>query len=133
MKTLRVCIGSNDGVKIASTHMGDTERFFIFDISDGRESGFVEERKNMAVDLNHASNDKMKIITEILDDADIFVAARNSPNFRKIAAGTKHQPIVVQTRSITEALALIQQSFQQIHDMVIQRRKGTRDTFIPVL
>ncbi|MCD6379747.1 hypothetical protein J7M07_04805, partial [bacterium] len=28
MKKIRLCIGSNDGKKIADTHMGDTECFY---------------------------------------------------------------------------------------------------------
>jgi len=37
MKSIRLCIGSNDGENMAKIHMGDTEYFYIYDIFENSE------------------------------------------------------------------------------------------------
>ncbi|MBN2312401.1 MAG: hypothetical protein JXM79_00635 [Sedimentisphaerales bacterium] len=134
MKTLRVCVGSNDGTSVAQTHMGDTLRFSIHDVSEDQRTTHIGDRKNTAVDLDHAGADKMKIIVQILDDVDLLVAAKNSPNFRRIAASTKHQPVLLpKVKTIQQALASIGYSFQQAFDLVTERRNGKRVEDVPML
>lgn len=134
MKTLRVCIGTNDGTTVAQTHMGDTQRFSIHDVTEDRQTTHVEDRENTAVELDHAGSDKMKIIVQILDDVDLLVAAKNSPNFQRIAAKTKHQPVVLpKVTTIQQALSSIGQSFRQVFDLVEKRRNGERAEEVPVL
>jgi tRNA G18 (ribose-2'-O)-methylase SpoU len=132
MDHLRICIGCNDGVRLESTHMGDTGQFLVLDVSPEREAVFVETRINRASDLEHARKDKMREVLGILHDVDVFIARKNSPNFRKIAAGTKHQPIVVTAETVEDALRLIQRSFGEIQHLVDRRRRGERPVEIPV-
>ncbi|MDP8221801.1 MAG: NifB/NifX family molybdenum-iron cluster-binding protein [Candidatus Lernaella stagnicola] len=126
MNALRVCIGSNDGVHIAPTHMGDTGEFFIYDVFAQRDAKFIDARTNVAIDMEHASGEKMKMIIGILSDVDVFIANKDSPNFRRIAANTKHEPIVVKAQTVVEALRLIQKSFREIERMVAQRQSAAR-------
>ncbi|HEM46935.1 MAG TPA: hypothetical protein ENO23_07810 [Alphaproteobacteria bacterium] len=133
MSTLRICIGCEDGERIASTHMGDTRQFLIYDIPELGEMRFVETRRNTAVDMDHAQHGKMRSIIGILSDVDVFVAARNSPNFRRIAAETRYQPVVVDARTVEETLDLIRASFGGIMAAVVCRREGDRETGIPEL
>ena len=131
MNALRVCIGSNDGVLIAPTHMGDTREFFIYDVCGQHEANFIGVRTNTAIDMEHGCNEKMKTILRILSDVDVFVGKKNSLNFRRIAADTKHQPIVVNAQAVAETLSLIQKSFSEIERMVAQRQSSARSVNIP--
>jgi hypothetical protein len=133
MEILRICIGSNDGVEIAQTHMGNTKRFLIFLVFEHQEAALLEERPNTTTDLGHATTDKMRSIIQILNDVDVLIAPKNSPNFRRIAASTRHQPVVVKARTIQGALLLVQQAFRQIHELVVERKKGKRMKLIPEL
>jgi len=133
MDKLRICIGSDDGIGIARTHMGDTKRFFVFDVYEHNDPVFVEERPNTAIDMTHSTSDKRMSVMRILEDVDVFVAARMSPNFKKIAANTRHQPVVVSALAIKDSLSLVQQSFALIHELVIERKDGKRIEHIPEL
>lgn len=127
MKTLRICIGSNDGTSIAFTHMGDTNRFVIFDVLENGTANLIEERSNTAVSAPHAGPEKMKAVVQILADVDVFVAEKNSPNFRNIAAQTRHQPVVVlKAQTIEETLTAVGQAFARICEMVLERKSGKR-------
>jgi len=133
MKKIRLCIGSNDGEKIAKTHMGDTECFYIYDLFENSESKFIEKRINIAKDMEHAKADKMKKIIKLVKDADVFIAQQKSPNFINIANRTKHQPVVVKTDKVSEVLTIIAKSFQEIYSYVARRKiEGFFDT-IPEL
>ena len=59
MRKLRICIGSNDGNTIAKTHMGDTDFFYIYDLIEATGDTFVEQRANIAKDMDHAQSDKV--------------------------------------------------------------------------
>ncbi|MFO8072458.1 MAG: tRNA (N6-threonylcarbamoyladenosine(37)-N6)-methyltransferase TrmO [Polyangia bacterium] len=133
MDGFRVCIGSNDGESVVKTHMGETERFFVYDVSRNGETEFVEKRNNEAIDMGHASGEKMKAVMAILDDVDVFVAIKNSPNFERIAAKSKHQPVVVNRTNVKGVLELLARSFDEIDELVTARRNGRRDGVIPQL
>ena len=124
MKQIRLCIGSNDGNTIAKTHMGDTEYFYIYDIFEDSEHSFVEKRTNVAKNMGHAKVEKMKGVLQIIKDSDILIARQKSPNFIKIAARTKHQPVVVKTEKIPDVLTTLCQSFDEIYERVTRRKNG---------
>lgn len=124
MKQIRLCIGSNNGNTIAKTHMGDTEYFYIYDIFEDSEHSFVEKRTNVAKNMGHAKVEKMKGVLEIIKDSDILIARQKSPNFMKIAARTKYQPVVVKTEKIPDVLTTLCQSFDEIYERVTRRKNG---------
>jgi len=133
MRTLRICIGSNSEDRIAKTHMGDTDHFCIYDLVHTGESIFIEQRKNLAKDMDHAQSDKMKAILALVDDADILIAQQMSPNFVKIAKQTRYQPVVVKVESIQAILELLQGEFEIIYAYVERRRNGETFATIPEL
>ncbi|MEA3361738.1 MAG: NifB/NifX family molybdenum-iron cluster-binding protein [Thermodesulfobacteriota bacterium] len=113
--------------------MGDTEFFYLYDFTDGAECSFVERRKNVAQDMDHAQSDKMKAIISLIDDAEIFVAQQKSPNFIKIAKQTKFQPVVVNVQYIQDILTLLQGEFENIYSYVERRKNGETFETIPEL
>lgn len=132
MKTLRLCIGTNDEIHIANTHMGDTERFCIFEINEKGDSQFIETRKNTVKDMDHAKADKMSAILEIVKDVNILIAAEKSPNFIKIASTTNYQPIIIKTQAIKDALRIISKNWTEITKLVSRRQTAAYSVTIPV-
>lgn len=133
MRKIRLCIGSNDGETIATTHMGDTKFFILYDLFENAENRFIEKRGNPARDMEHAKEDKMKEIIESVKDADVFVAQQKSPNFVRIANKTKYQPVVVKVEKIPDILRVLHKSFQDLFDCVEKRKNGERFDRIPEL
>ena len=132
MRKMRLCICINDGDTITDTHMGDAEYFHICDLFENSNSRFIEKRSNTAKGMGHANTDKMKAVIGIIRDVDILVAKRKSPNFVKIAKGTKYQPVVVNSKSIHDILLELYQSFSEIYSLVQRRKKGETFESIPV-
>ncbi len=133
MKKIRVCIGTNDGQNIAKTHMGDTKKFHIYDITENSINTFIEERINTAQALDHAKADKMKAIIKLVEDANVFIAQQKSPNFVRIASKTKYQPIVVKAEEISDILITLSNSFEEINNLVLRRENGETFPAIPEL
>jgi UDP-N-acetylglucosamine enolpyruvyl transferase len=133
MQKIRICIGSDDGLTMAKTHLGDTKKFYCYDLIGCSASQFVGERVNSARNLDHAQVDKMQSIITLLKDVDIFVAQQKSPNFIKIARQTKYQPVVVDSESIPAIIALLQEQFEQLYAYVERRRNGEVFAEIPML
>ncbi len=133
MRKIRICIGSDDCNTIAKTHLGDTDKFYCYDLVDSAQSLFIDERVNTAKNMDHARFDKMKLIIELLKDVDVFVAQQKSPNFIKIARQTKYQPVVVDVETFPEIIALLQREFDLIESYVQRRRNGEFFEMIPDL
>ena len=133
MRKLRICIGSNDGENIAKTHMGDTDFFYIYDLIEATGNTFVEQRANIAKDMDHAQIDKMKAIISLVSDAEVFIAQQKSPNFIKIATQTRYQPVVVGVENMQDILALLQGEFEKIYSFVERRKNGESFETIPEL
>ncbi|MEA1873457.1 MAG: NifB/NifX family molybdenum-iron cluster-binding protein [Bacteroidota bacterium] len=132
MKALRLCIGTNNEIHIANTHMGDTKKFCIFEINEKGESHFIETRKNTVKDMDHAKADKMSAILEIVTDVNILIAAEKSPNFVKIANTTSYQPIVIKTQAIKDALIIVSKNWTEITKLVTKRQAEVYSVEIPV-
>ncbi|MBN2618057.1 MAG: hypothetical protein JXR64_07060 [Spirochaetales bacterium] len=124
MDKLKVCIGSNHGINIAQTHMGDTKFFYIYEIFRNSDYFFIDKRINTAIDMDHSNEDKMKSILSIVDDVDILVAEKLSPNFKKIAKTTKYQPIVIKTESIEDGINIICKNFDEIYTQIQNKKSG---------
>jgi len=133
MKVIRVVIGSNDGETLAATHLGETDSFYVYDLYEDSERRFVEKRENTARDLGHAKAGKMKEVVKVLEDSDVLVGRRRSPNFVRMAARTRYQPVVVEAERIADALDRLHRSFGTIHELVERRKKGELFGDIPEL
>ena len=133
MRKFRVCLGSSDGENIAKTHMGDTECFYIYDLLENSENKLIEKRINIARDMGHAKADKMKEILKLVKDADVLVAQQKSPNFVNIARRTKYQPVVVKAEKVSDVLAILAGSFQEICGYIIRRKNREYFDTIPEL
>jgi len=115
--------------------MGMAEHFYVYDLFKGGNSSFVEKRKNTSpkAEGKHGLPEKMKAVMEIFKDADVIIGRRISPNFIKIAANTKFQPVVVEIDRISEITKEVAKSFDEIYSLVEQRKRGNRPREIPKL
>jgi len=135
MKKIRIALGSNDGENISPSHMGMAEDFYVYDLFEDGNSTFIEKRRNTSPNEKgkHGLPKKMKAIMEIFKDADTIIGRRISPNFINIAANTKFQPVVVETNKISEIMKEVTKSFDEIYNLVEQRKTGNRPKEIPKL
>ncbi len=122
MNTLRVAIATDDGETVARSHMGDAASFVVYDISSGGLRDRIDIRDNAVRGMGHAGSGKMAAVARILDDVDVFVAGRMSPNFKRLAA--RFQPVVVGAAEIDTALEWLVRSFDRLEAMVSARRRG---------
>lgn len=126
MERLRIGIGSDDGETLAVSHLGDTEGFLIYDLTRQQEPNFIERRTNEVRDMEHAGLSKMKAVLAILHDVDVLVASRNSPNFRRMAATSAHQPVVVHRQQVGDAVQILLQHYDRLAALVHARHGGQR-------
>ena len=135
MRKIRIALGSNDGKTIASSHLGDAKDFITYDLFENGTSNFVEKRKNTSPDEDgkHGRLEKMKAVMEILKEADIIIGRRMSPNFVKMAAKAKFQPMVIEVDEISEIVEKMSLYFDKAYDLIEQRESGNFPKEIPVL
>lgn len=133
MKKIRIALGSNDGKKIVPSHMGMAEYFYIYDLFEDGKSNFVEKRKNTSPNEEgkHGIAEKMKACMGIFKDADVIIGRKISPNFIKIAANTKFQPVVIEIDEISEIMKEVAKNFGKIYDLIEQRKTGNIPKEIP--
>lgn len=133
MKKIRIALGLNDGENIIPSHMGMAEYFYIYDLFKNGHLNFIERRKNTSPETEdkHGLSEKMEVCMKIFKDADIIIGRKMSPNFVKIAANTKFQPVVMEIDRISEIMKEVVKSFGEIYDLVVQRKMGNRPKEIP--
>ena len=132
MRKLRIALGSKEGTNISPTHLGMAERFYIYELWENGSYRLVEKRVNESPqERMHADPKKRKAITEILQDCDLFVGRRMSPNFTEIREGTRHQPVVTEIEAIADFMEELTNSFPRLFDLVERRRRGERPQEIP--
>ena len=132
---LRIVIGTNDGESISPGHMGEAEHFYIYDLFDEGNFNLVGNRKNTSqeVEGKHGLPKKMKAVMEIINDADVIIGRKMSPNFLKISTNTRIQPVVVKSDSLSLIIDTVMKSFDRIFSLVEQRESGDRPKEIPEL
>jgi predicted Fe-Mo cluster-binding NifX family protein len=135
MKKIRIALGSNDGESICRSHMGMAKDFYVYDLFADGNFSFVEKRDNTSpeVEEEHGDVAKMKAAMEIFNDVDVIIGRRSSPNFVRMAASTRFQPVVIMIDRISEIMKELVRCFEEIDGLVEQRAKGNRPQQIPKL
>ena len=106
MKRIRIAVGSNDGERINSGHLGMAKDFYIFDTFRNGSSSFVEKRRNTSPPeiVKHATQKKMRAVLQICSDCDVIIGRKLSPNFIRVSKNTKFQPIVIEMGRLKDIL-----------------------------
>ena len=121
MVKIRVAIGSENGVDIDNSHLGDIARFYLYDIDKDGNIEPVEYRDNPYQKMDHAGDNKMNKILSILKDVHVLIARQKSPNFRRIASKTKYQPVIIKKTSVDKSLETVARNFKEIKALVDKR------------
>ena len=105
-------------------HLGDTPVFQFYDLfADGRIVP-VGDRVNTARDAGHGKKEKMAAVLALVEEAQVLVAARMSPNFERIARTTRVQPVVVSSPDLTYALQRLCGAYPALSAAVLARLRG---------
>ncbi len=138
MRKIRIVLGSNDGENILQDHMGMARDFYIFDLFEDGNSIFVEKRENILPEedeneSNHGDEKKLKSAVRLFDDCDVVLGRRGSPNFVKMRDNTKFQPVLTKVNALSALMPALAKSFEEIHGLVEQRKRGERPRNIPTV
>jgi len=122
MNELNFIFASNDGIKLASGHFGDAEKYYFYKIF---ENGLIEfdciiENKFKNTDESTAHGSKQKrqsIVSSLSENIDFIVASKMSPNFNKINANTKICPIVSKMINIDECLDYLKNNIRDLYEI----------------
>jgi len=132
MRKLRIALGSKEGTNISPTHLGMAEIFYIYELWENGNYKLIEKRVNESPqERKHADPVKRKAITEILQDCDLFVGRRMSPNFTEIRDSTKFQPVVTEIEPIADFMDELTNFFPHLFDLVERRGRGEHPQEIP--
>jgi predicted Fe-Mo cluster-binding NifX family protein len=130
MNSFTIAIATNDDIHIADSHFGDAAFFLSYSVSENAitQTG-KKENSFQNAEENHNSTEKMNMILSLIDNADILVSRKPSPNFLKIAEKSTKQPVIVDCDNIDEILNTIKSRFSIIHEN-IKRKLNNVDSGI---
>ena len=128
MRTLRVALGSDDGVTVVDGHMGEARSFHIYDVAEDGTFTPVERRPNPTLgrEESHADEKKLKGASQAFQDCGVVIARHKSPNFLRMSEKTRFQPVVIRQERIEEVLSAFAAMFDQAWDRVQRRAAGER-------
>ncbi len=118
---------SEDGITLTSDHFGDSNRFYIYKISEnGNKVEFIKEIdnkfKNVDDGIPHGSKKKRQSIISFLGkDINFIVAGIQSPNFDRINNTTPVAPIVCKIKNIDLIINYLKLNFNKLVE--IQKSK----------
>lgn len=138
MRKVRIALGSNDGEQIIPDHMGTAKDFYIFDLFEDGRSVLVEKRNNTSPKEDeskskHGDVRKLKAAMSILEDCDVVVGRRGSPNFVRMRDHTPFQPVVTRLDALPRSMLALAKCFEEIHGLVERRKRGERPQAIPII
>jgi predicted Fe-Mo cluster-binding NifX family protein len=133
MDKIRICIGSNDGMNLGKSHLGDVDFFYIYDLYSDSKRFFIDKKTNSAKKMEHAKGNKMQSVLKIIGDVNILVAFQMSHNFKNIASETMFQPVVVKREKLEDVLEILSENYNFLIELINQRKLGKITTEIPVL
>lgn len=138
MRKIRLALSSNDGKNIIPDHMGTANDFFVFDLFEDGSSILVEKRKNTSPQENEKRTDhgdlkKLQAAMKILEDCDVVLGRKPSPNFVRMRDTTRFQPVVTQLPVLSATLIELARSFEEIYALVERRNRGEKPQIMPIV
>ncbi|MCF7935077.1 MAG: hypothetical protein K9L28_01845 [Synergistales bacterium] len=106
--------------------------FLLYDIFSDAPPKPCGQRENTVREMDHGAGNKMQAVLSLVEDADLLLARQVSPNFRRMAAVSTYQPVVVRTESIDDALEVLRASFDRLEELLSQRSRGEPCGEVPV-
>ncbi|MDD2520623.1 MAG: NifB/NifX family molybdenum-iron cluster-binding protein [Kiritimatiellae bacterium] len=135
MDSITLAIARNAHGGLYAGHFGDADFFAAYTLrADGScLPGRVVPNTSKTMDESHGARGKMKSVLARLAPLHCVVAARISPNFKRMAREAPVQPVVVRFSSEDQLLACLSRECTRLIEWVAQRRQGTPLPDVPVL
>ena len=138
MRKIRVVLGSNDGANIIPDHMGTAKFFYIFDFFEDGRSVLMEKRENTSPEEDekesrHGDVRKLKSAMGVFKDCEVVLGRRGSPNFVRMRDNSEFQPVVTRVDALSDSMHELAESFEEIFDLVMRRKRGERPRVIPII
>lgn len=136
MEHLVIVFGILETGNLWKGHLGEAELFVKYDVFPDGSYKFIEHIKNTTKneDEKHGNTEKMYKVKSLILDCDCMAACVLSPNFKKMAANSSIQPIVIKgCDNVEDFIKKIANNYTLISEKVMKRKNGARDVDIPVL
>ena len=135
MDSITLAIAQNANGGFHAGHFGDADRFASYTLrADGSlVPGPILPNSSRTMDDSHGARDKMKAVLAPLAPLHGVVAARTSPNFKRMAREAPIQPLVVDCSDDAQLLPCLSRECARLMDWVARRRQGSPLTEVPVL
>jgi len=137
MEELTIVFGTAEDGSFWKQHFGDSKQFIKYHLFSDREPELVGvvgvKRKEERVDVSHDSAGKLSKVIERLGSCDCVAAYQMSPNFRRMAADTELQPVVVKAETREQLLRLLQDNFGLLLSLSKSRKNGAREKAVPTI
>jgi predicted Fe-Mo cluster-binding NifX family protein len=127
MKRLILVFSSDDGTTMLDDHFGEGKDFYLYAIDEQGNYKLIEARPNTSPDEEgnaHGLEEKRVAVLDILNEANVIVSRQLSPNLIKMRDKAQVQPILTDIESIEVFLREFKGYFNQIFDMVENRKQG---------
>jgi len=108
-------------------HFGEGKDFYLYAIDEQGNYKLIEARPNTSPDEEgnaHGLEEKRVAVLDILNEANVIVSRQLSPNLIKMRDKAQVQPILTDIESIEVFLREFKGYFNQIFDMVENRKQG---------
>jgi len=120
-----------EGEAIPRKHFGDCPEFLVYELYEDGECRLIKTQSNTSPEeQGHADPKKLKGVTGLLSGCEAVVSGLLSPNFIRMRDTKPIQPVVTQEKTVSEALAALGESFEELFDLVSARRRGERPAVI---
>ncbi len=135
MERLAVIFGTFKDGTLWEKHFGDSEKFVKFYIYPDKDPVYDGEAENKMRDFDeeHDSAGKLSEVIKSLGSCDCVAAVSMSPNFKRMAAEKKIQPVVVKAKNREEILNTLKVNFSGIEELVVKRANGIMEKEVPVI
>jgi len=135
MNSIKFVIGLNSKKEYNKGHFGDSSTFRVYESSLKSAPRLIEEITNEDKDFDkgHDSSEKLSAVKLAVKSANVAIAYTKSPNFKKMAAESKIQPIVIKRENESEVVDVVAANLRMIIALSAKRNSGVREKAIPKL
>ncbi len=103
---LLVALGTRDGKTLTRGHFGDSSIFLIYELCEGAEPRFIEDRSNMPYEeKGHGDPGKARLMAGIMRDVDVLAGRIFGPNIQRMLQ--RFVAVRVRVDVVDEALPLL--------------------------
>ena len=118
MSTIKVAVGTDDGVNITTEHFGSAKKYLIYELTaKDKLPTLVKEIENNTMDeARHGDPQKAKGVMGLLKGIDAFLGLEMGPNIVRIRK--KVVPVISEEKNVEIAIKLLSTKFDVLEKEV---------------